>query len=264
MSKSKLIKAIRATIQLGDMELDVFQLPDGSYGFSSTGIAAILGLSSHKRVGEILTSKALKPKTGIALGLGKTEDFRLDLAKVSTLDSGNINFLPLNLLMLIVGYEAYKNDNEFAQAILEASLTEAIERRADNAFGVLRTEQERNDRFQIRFDGILSRHFWTDSISEYIKTHPDLSENYKRWVFHNVSDTVNLALFGLTAKKVREHYQLENGMSVREMLNSRTLKLIDTIENAAATRVLETDSEPKQAIKDVIHLLGIEPSQDRL
>jgi hypothetical protein len=48
------------------------------------------------------------------------------------------------------------------------------------------------------------------------------------------------------------------------MLNSRTLKLIDTIENAAATRVLETDVEPKQAIKDVIHLLGIEPSQDRL
>ena len=166
-------------------------------------------------------------------------------------------------VMFVWQYEAFKG-NQKAFALVMACGVESLERRFDTAFGILRTEEERNERFQIRFDGILSRHFWTDSISEYIKTHPDLSENYKRWVFHNVSDTVNLALFGLTAKKVREHYQLENGMSVREMLNSRTLKLIDTIENAAATRVLETDSEPKQAIKDVIHLLGIEPSQDRL
>lgn len=256
-------KAIRAQIKLGEIELDVFQLPDGKYGFSSTSIANILGLSSHKRVGEILTSKSLKPKTAIALGLGKNEDFTLKLPKISTSDSGNINFLKLELLMLIVSYEAYKNDNEFAQSVLEASLAESLERRADAAFGVLRTEEERNIQFAVRLEGICSRHFWTDTICEYIKTH-EVSENYKRFIYSNVSDCVNLKLFGMKAKTVREHFDLPDGALLRDFLPSETLKIIDTIEKATALRVRQTDSEPYQALKDVISLLGIEPDPNRL
>lgn len=251
MSKSNLIKAVRYEFQVGKRDISGYLMPDSSYRLSKSDACNLLGCDK-RRLSQLLEKKvalALMPQ-GLTVVRAATKSSAIDTISFS-------DFCTLAVVALTSGYED-------AIAFAGASILEVMESRMDQAVGLERTIQERNERFQIRFDGILSRHFWTDSISEYIKTHPDLSENYKRWVFHNVSDTVNLALFGLTAKKVREHYQLENGMSVREVLGSRTLKLIDTIENAAATRVLETDSEPKQAIKDVIHLLGIEPSQDRL
>jgi hypothetical protein len=282
-------KAVRATINLGGIQLNVFQLPDGSYGFSSTEIADILGLTSHRRVRQILTSAAMKANTIAVLSANKTAQYEADqeitqkqpkandsiaikpdifdenslnIARVSA-DVGIVNFIPLNLLMLVVNYEAYKNDNQRAQAILQASLAEAIERRADSAFNIQRAEQERNERFATRYDGILSRNFWTDTIDSYCKTH-EVSDNYRKFIYINVSDIVNKALFGLTSKQLREYYDLPNNRSVRDMLPSDTLKDVDMLEKAAARRVENTGSCPKQALKDMIALIGFEPSSDRL
>jgi hypothetical protein len=37
------IKAVRATITLGDIDLDVFQLPDGSYGYTYEWLGTVIG-----------------------------------------------------------------------------------------------------------------------------------------------------------------------------------------------------------------------------
>jgi hypothetical protein len=83
-------------------------------------------------------------------------------------------------------------------------------------------------------------------------------------VYVNVSDSVNRALFGKSAKQVREHYGLRPGDSIREFLPTESLKLIDTIEKASGVMVQNNDICPKQAIKDVVALLGIEPDNARL
>jgi hypothetical protein len=250
-----IIKATRATITLGNIELDVFQLLDGSYRWSANQITKAIDIR-HSRVAEICASKQAQSLIGEKFQVADFSPKKLNS------DVGNISGYTTEVAFFVWQYESCKG-NVLAQALVFASGVEVLERRADAAFDVIRTEEERNTRFQLRFDGILSRNFWTDVIAEYIKTH-DVSDNYKRFVYINVSDAVNLALFGLKAKTIRLHYDLRDGDSVRDVLPSRTLKLIDTIENAAATRVVETDSEPKQAIKDVIHLLGIEPKSTRL
>ena len=152
--------------------------------------------------------------------------------------------------------------NRKALALVAACGVEALERRADNAFGVLRTEQERNERFVTRRDSILSRTFWTDVIEDYTKTH-EVSDNYRRFVYNNVSDYLNRSLFGKSSKEIREHYNIGN-YSPRDYFPSQTIKLVDTIEKATGVRVKNNNVDPKQALKDVVSMLGIEPDENRL
>ena len=58
------MKAKRATIELGDRELEVFQLPDGSYWLSQTQVAEAVGKAefSFRRFS---TSKWLKALPGM-------------------------------------------------------------------------------------------------------------------------------------------------------------------------------------------------------
>jgi hypothetical protein len=58
-------KAKRQTITLGDVPLDVFQLPDGSYVMSLTQVAESIG-TQRQNVANFLTSKRLKSLQGIA------------------------------------------------------------------------------------------------------------------------------------------------------------------------------------------------------
>ncbi|NJN62577.1 MAG: hypothetical protein HC795_14610 [Coleofasciculaceae cyanobacterium RL_1_1] len=53
------MKAKRATIAIGTMEIDVFQLPDGSYRMSQTQVAETIGQSERKRprISSIKTSE---------------------------------------------------------------------------------------------------------------------------------------------------------------------------------------------------------------
>lgn len=86
--------------------------------------------------------------------------------------------------------------------------------------------------------------------------HPELvSDNYKRFIYINVSDMVNKAVLGTTAKKFREGLSLPEDIPTRDYLTSEQLKRIDTIEKAAGMRVKRDNLCPKQAVKDVISLI---------
>jgi hypothetical protein len=150
---------------------------------------------------------------------------------------------------------AFQTQNQLAIAFLAASQSEALERRADAAFGKIRTEQERNECFIIRRDGIISRHFWTDCVDSYYRSN-EVSENYKKWIYVQVSDMVNKSILGTTARAYRESLGLPEGVSTRDYLSAGQLKQIDTIEKAAGMRANRDGLCPRQALKDVIGLIG--------
>jgi hypothetical protein len=56
-------KAKRQTIALGDLELDVFQLPDGGYVMSQSQVAGVVGLQATYAL-RFLSSKWLKALPG--------------------------------------------------------------------------------------------------------------------------------------------------------------------------------------------------------
>jgi hypothetical protein len=244
-------KAVRATITLGDIELDVFQLPDESYRYSLT--QAFISIANEdydtkqasKRYIEICNSKKAQHLAVPTLQTYEKTKIEGENQVVKLISQADV--------MSFWAMAAFLGHSK-AFGLIVACGIEALERRADAAFNVKRTEEEYNQRLVIRRDGIISRYFWTDVIDEYLRTH-EVSNNYKRFIYIHVSDMVNNAVLGMTAKQFRESQGLPDGITTRDYCTTAQLKQIDTIENAAAMRVKKNDVCPKQALKDVISLI---------
>jgi hypothetical protein len=240
------IKAIKATIILGDIDLDVYQLPDGQYFLSLTQVAETIDmpLKRMSQIRELKMAQTLYPQ-----GFRMSEKVKVEGG------TKPVTIISLDDVAKYWTLAAFQTQNAKAMSLLAASQAEALERRADTAFGIKRAEEERNDRYVIRKDGIVSRHFWTDVIDQYMKTH-EVSENYRSFVYRHVSDMVNQAVLGMTAKQFRATLDAPNSAPIRDYLTTEQLKQIDTIEKAAGMRVTRDDLCPKQALKDVISIIS--------
>jgi len=130
---SESIKATRATVAIGGLTVDAFMLPDGSYRMSQTQAAEAVG-KDEINARRFLTSKSINA----IRGEGYTPD---------SVESGQTRFnaLPLDVVTAYWLYQSSQG-NKQALSLVWALLSESLERRFDNAFGVVRTEQERNDR----------------------------------------------------------------------------------------------------------------------
>lgn len=243
---SQTIKAIKATIKLGNTDLDVFQLPNGEYAWAAKHITDAIQIR-HSRVAQISATKQAQSLIGQGL---EVADFS---PKKLIFDGGRASGYSTEIAFFVWQYEAIKG-NELAQSLVFACGAESLERRADAAFNIKRSEEERNQRFVSRRDGILSRSFWTDCIDTYLQTN-SVSKHYKKYIYSLVSDQVNKAILGSTAKEYRESLGLPKGISTRDYLTTEQLKQIDTIEKAAGMRVTKNNVDPNQAIKDVIGLI---------
>jgi hypothetical protein len=132
-------KATRATIKLGNIELDCYQMPDGSYWFSQNQMKEQLRILSGNSTGK----KHLKPLL----------DANIHLVSSSKVEGTNATAKLLHIDLFKQAVQAYaKMGNQYCNEVIEACFAEALERRADAAFGIKRTEQERNDRLEARID----------------------------------------------------------------------------------------------------------------
>ncbi len=130
-------KAKRRTIHLGDIPLEVFQLPSGEYKLSQTQAAEAIE-KDERSFREFLGSKSPEalPYKGF------------ESAKLAVEDSNvPINPIPVRLAIAYWTKESLAR-NVISIRLLAACAVETIERRADKAFGVQRTEDEYNQRFR--------------------------------------------------------------------------------------------------------------------
>ncbi|HEY9743506.1 MAG TPA: hypothetical protein V6C90_23725 [Coleofasciculaceae cyanobacterium] len=138
------IKATRASVQIGALEVDGFMLPDGSYRMSQTQAAECVN-KPEINARRFLTSKAIKA----LLGEGYTPDsIEIDSGE-QLRGQSRFNALPLEVVTAYWFTQASQG-NQQALSLVWALLTESLERRFDNAFGVSRTEQERDEQLQGR------------------------------------------------------------------------------------------------------------------
>ena len=139
-------KATRATIAIGSLEVEGFMLPDGSYRMSQTQVAEAVGLS-ERNARDFLRSKALKS----LLGEGYTpaiSEVEIENPEQSRGQS-RINALPLETVSAYWQWQSYRG-NKQALALCIALMTETLQRRFDNAFGIQRSEEEYNIRLAQR------------------------------------------------------------------------------------------------------------------
>ena len=139
------MKAKRATIELGDRELEVFQLADGSYDLSQAQVAKAVK-KSRQNASDFLRSKWLKALPGMDYTGQKN-----DLIEVASDHEGRggTRIAPISLeLAAIYWYYQAKQGNKDAEALVIACLADSLLRRADEAFGVVRTAGEYNQRLK--------------------------------------------------------------------------------------------------------------------
>lgn len=138
---SESIKATRATVAIGGLTVDGYMLPDGSYCMSQTQAAETVGKEEFN-ARDFLASKTFKRLSSEGYTDGKFIEIESESSQVR--GQSRFRSLPLEVVVIYWVYQCYRG-NKQAFSLLIALATESLERRFDNAFGVVRTEQERND-----------------------------------------------------------------------------------------------------------------------
>ncbi len=134
-------KAKRATVTIGALSVDGFQMPDGSYQMSQTQAGESVGLS-ERNAREFLQSKGFKA----LMGEGYTpaiSDIEVEPDPGQTRGQTRIRGLGLEVVSAYWLWQA-RRGNKAALALCMALMTESLERRFDAAFGVERSESERD------------------------------------------------------------------------------------------------------------------------
>jgi hypothetical protein len=134
-------KATRATIQLGERAIDGYMLPDGSYRMSLSQAAECVGLTARNAF-DFLRSNTFKALMGDGYTLSVSE---LEPDEDQGRGQSRFRALPLEVVSIYWSYQSHRG-NKAAFALVTALVTETLERRFDDAFGVTRSEAERNDR----------------------------------------------------------------------------------------------------------------------
>jgi hypothetical protein len=162
---SESTKATRATVAIGALTVDAFMLPDGNYRMSLSQAAECIGKPARGTF-DFLQSKALKRLLGEVQGTFdflpdestdtyKPENLTVDIGEGGSQGQTRVRGLPLELVALYWAWESFRGNR--SALLLTVSLTaESLERRFDDAFGVVRTEQERNDITTARINALES------------------------------------------------------------------------------------------------------------
>ena len=134
-------KAKRATIEIGPLSVDGFQMPDGSYRMSLNSASEAVGLL-RRNAFEFLRSKAAKRLLGEGF-TGSIFEVEVESAPDQVRGQTRIQSIPLNIVSKYWLWQSSRG-NKQAFALVDALLEETLERRFDAAFGVERSEGDRN------------------------------------------------------------------------------------------------------------------------
>lgn len=137
---SESIKAKRATVTIGNLTVDAFMLPDGSYRMSQTQASECISDDTVYARNFLIS----KPFKSIRSEGYTPETFDVEPTK-SVRGQTRIQGWTLDIVYAYWVYRCFKG-NKSAFSLVITLGSESLERRFDNAFGVIRTEQERNDR----------------------------------------------------------------------------------------------------------------------
>lgn len=233
---AKTIKASRTTIFLGEIPIEVYQLPDGQYRLSGRNVTDAIAEANNTLI-RFYGVKSLKDLPSADL-----ERYKINPGKEGS------PFEPVSIKDASLFWHGMsKKGNITADQITQAALIESIERRADAAFGVQRTEEERNIRFKARMDGKIARRSLCDAVKDYIEKHPELSENAVKWMYSNVSDSVYRSLFGRSCKRLTDDLKADQA-KLRDSLTAPELNNLNAFESMVM-RLIDRNTEPLEAVK---------------
>ena len=218
------IKALQGTVVIGDITIHGYQLPDGSYRLSGRNVT--------DAVGELPASLAREMEVSSLKELPGADKFG---QKIET-DVG-APFIPVSLEDAFVYWVHVAHDNPKAMALVVALGSETLERRFDRVFGVERTEEERDERLNLRYKRVSAFFKWTDCIKVSQEERGIYRTDLGNREFGDLIRMVNRRLFG------QSHYNCDRD----------TMSLDQQLDITAFERMMSRRYKPGADIRVVIY-----------
>ena len=239
-----------AKININNQEIDAYTANE----VSANGIS--INYLSGKQMAQViglLQSTSMQNRISQELKVMLGNDFSTMQGKVKTSQG---NYVKLNLWSTDDAtkywmYHAFKGNKE-AQSLVTALSSTTLDIIINDAFDREYKKGQAEELQNTRINGKIVRRTLTDAIQDYLKTH-DVSENTKTFLYRNVTDAINRAIFNRrSSKQLREDWGVENP---RDYMNQAELQLISEVENLC-TRLIDKDQlAPMVAVKEAISRL---------
>lgn len=228
-------KATVAQVAIGNITIEGLMLPNGDYAVAVPQIFDLFGKGAGFGTTRNQASRDLKRLMGKGFNTTKIST-ELGKAKVLIVD--------LKQFELIVA-KLDRAGNKLAQDFRDSLVGLSLQQLFCDAFGQKFESQDRQAWLKARAEGKQTRRLFTDAIADYIFRHEkELSDGRKNWLYTNATNQVNLQVFGVSAKKLREM-----GIDGRDNYTSNQLLRVYQLEDVAIALIDEFDVEPTEAVK---------------
>jgi len=237
-----ILQVSRAIIHLGDIKLDVFQLPDLSYRLSSEGCSVAINKPKNHAL-RFLDSGNVK-----VLPYKSLREYKLKVDGERT----RINPIPFDFAVIYWGKEANAGNSQATELLMACAL-ESLERRADAAFNIDRTEIERN----IRFIEFIRRWREVRALARFAHSNMANMVRFKKHPGHLVHDYMTVLIFGDTAAAARLKALVDSDADPKIGLNHQEdidgMLLLANVKQKYANKTKGTWQEQvESAVKEVL------------
>ena len=243
------IAVARTTIELGSLEIEVFQSQEEeikedeyTYYLSITQVLGAIGANDtwfrtvQKRSPGVFKWLQDNGFRGVHYEGKILSETKARKAKLISVPDASLVWLHFAL-----------NGNELAQGLLVACTIEAIERRADKAFGRIVTEQERNEKLKSRIAGIQTRKTLTKSIQDWYARNPNGTTRPMHAMISTVTNLVYQRLWGMDAKQLEDHLGCARH-EARNYLDPISLRNLERAEDNLIEFICEDNLKPVDAV----------------
>ncbi|WEM44682.1 hypothetical protein PTW35_25850 (plasmid) [Photobacterium sp. DA100] len=274
LENSKLKQIKSAKVLIGGQELPVFLVNDEirwsmrqasrACGFNESWLSD--NMRKNTRTLELLTQ------------LG----FQGDIIPISNGKFQEAHTISTDDFMHAVVYAAQTSLKPQAIALLAASVMEAFERRAYRSLGIPINEEEFIERFELRHASVLMNielrlaiQSWIETakgfengLSNYIIKHKAFFKSHgvphnERGIYGGTIRLIYLRSFRMGKEEINRLLGTKHYESVRDNIDTSQLKLISTIEQMVANRIMNKGSAPFEAVEEVIDFMGLQPELPR-
>lgn len=220
-------------------EIEGLMAEDGEFYVGASQVAALFSFDANQ------ASRTIKALLSGAFPF----DFQFLKARTN-LNSKAVNVLTLSQFEMVVTRLGHRQ-NPVAMSIGEDLVGLGLRQLFCDAFGV---KFEAEDRLE-----------WLKIRAETKRLCRELSDQIKVWMdgrecsapeaiyYANAFDAINVGLFGKKAKVIREELKLPPGSLQRDNFGSKSLRLIETVQEGAARHMqVNPDISPVDAVKYII------------
>ncbi|MCW8329081.1 hypothetical protein MD588_09710 [Photobacterium sp. SDRW27] len=256
----------KQTLLLGGTELPVYMLENGEYRWSMRQASLAVGYNEGWLADTTRSAKGVLTKLRAYGFIGNIQSYR----------SGSVesHLIKTEDLMAMVCYAAFIGERKPAIALLAASMHETFERRADREFGVVRDEDERALKFELRFASILLNKELKMAISIWIDDakHNGTYDGYlklnkirggERGVYASALGQIYQRAFAMKKAEINHLLGAKSHKTPKDILDTLHLRRVANIEEMANHRILNKGDSPLQAINNVADFMGLIPENPR-